>query len=180
MDWLFSSRRSWYFCLKLRWLDTSYDEALFFTCLSLCQKQVRLKCIDNILILRVWSCKSKQLKWLWQRGQRNHYPWFLVFTSCNPQSAKITKPAFLWIHTHSLFPCRKCNLGTCCQTEWVTFKFHLPFLSLIRISNPKRPPDHATSSRGYTSTASVQGKSDPETKHHWHDLLWFWGQVMCI
>lgn len=48
----------------------------------------------------------------------------------------------------SLFPCRKCNLGACWQMQWITFKFHSPFPSLTRISNPKRPPDHATSLMG--------------------------------
>lgn len=47
--WLLSSRRSWYLCLKLRLLDTSYDKALFFTCFSLCQKWFRLKFVGNIL-----------------------------------------------------------------------------------------------------------------------------------
>lgn len=36
-------------CLKLRLFDTSYDKALFFTCLSFCQSQFRLKFVGNIL-----------------------------------------------------------------------------------------------------------------------------------
>lgn len=56
--WLLSSRRSWYLCLKLRLLDTSYDKALFFTCFSLCQKWFRLKFVGNILFFFscAWNC----------------------------------------------------------------------------------------------------------------------------
>lgn len=68
--WLLSSRRSWYLCLKLRLLDTSYDKTLFFTCLSLCQKQFRLKFVGNILISFVWSCHQNSLNSFTKRLER--------------------------------------------------------------------------------------------------------------